>query len=32
MQEGNAILDRFAELSRPFGTELCNETRSVRLA
>jgi len=32
MQEGSAILDRFAELSRPFGTELCNETRSVRLA
>ncbi len=29
--EGSAILDRFAELSRPFGTELCNETRSVRL-
>jgi poly-gamma-glutamate synthesis protein (capsule biosynthesis protein) len=31
-QEGSAILDRFAELSRPFGTELCNEARSVRLA
>jgi poly-gamma-glutamate synthesis protein (capsule biosynthesis protein) len=29
--EGNAILERFAELSRPFGTELGNETRSVRL-
>jgi hypothetical protein len=31
-EEGNAILDRFVELSRPFGTTLCNETRSVRLA
>jgi hypothetical protein len=30
-QEGIAILERFAELSRPFGTELGNETRSVRL-
>jgi hypothetical protein len=30
--EGSAILDRFAELSRPFGTELCDEARSVRLA
>ena len=31
-EEGRGILDRFAELSRPFGTELCNEGRSVRLA
>ena len=31
-EEGSAILDRFAALSRPFGTELCNEARSVRLA
>ena len=31
VDEGNAILGRFAELSRPFGTELGNETRSVRL-
>jgi hypothetical protein len=31
MAEGSAILDRFATLSRPFGTELCNEARSVRL-
>ena len=31
VNEGNAILERFAELSRPFGTELGNETRSVRL-
>ncbi|MBL6615036.1 MAG: CapA family protein [Reyranella sp.] len=30
-QEGNAILERFAELSRPFGTVLCDEARSVRL-
>ena len=30
--EGRAILDRFAELSRPFGTELCNDVGSVRLA
>jgi hypothetical protein len=30
--EGSAILDRFAELSRPFGTELCDEAQSVRLA
>ena len=30
-EEGSAILDRFAALSRPFGTELCNEARSVRL-
>ena len=30
-EEGRAILDRFAELSRPFGTELRNEARSVRL-
>jgi len=29
--EGRAILDRFAALSRPFGTELDNEARSVRL-
>jgi poly-gamma-glutamate synthesis protein (capsule biosynthesis protein) len=32
MEEGNAILERFAELSQPFGTELYNEARSVRLA
>ena len=32
MEEGRAILDRFAELSQPFGTELCNDRRSVRLA
>jgi poly-gamma-glutamate synthesis protein (capsule biosynthesis protein) len=32
VEEGSAILDRFAKLSRPFGTELCNEARSVRLA
>ena len=31
-EEGNAILARFAELSRPFGTELVNEGLSVRLA
>jgi poly-gamma-glutamate synthesis protein (capsule biosynthesis protein) len=31
-EEAGAILDRFAELSRPFGTELCNDRRSVRLA
>jgi capsule synthesis protein PGA_cap len=30
-EEGRAILDRFAELSHPFGTELGNEGRSVRL-
>jgi hypothetical protein len=30
-EEGRAILDRFAELSRPFGTEFANEARSVRL-
>ena len=30
-EEGGAILDRFAALSRPFGTELCNDGRSVRL-
>jgi poly-gamma-glutamate synthesis protein (capsule biosynthesis protein) len=30
--EGRAILDRFAELSRPFGTELCNEERAIKLA
>lgn len=30
-EEGRAILARFDELSRPFGTELCNEGRSVRL-
>jgi poly-gamma-glutamate synthesis protein (capsule biosynthesis protein) len=30
--EASAILDRFAELSRPFGTELCDDQRSVRLA
>jgi poly-gamma-glutamate synthesis protein (capsule biosynthesis protein) len=30
--EGRAILDRFAELSRPFGTELCSEGRAVSLA
>ena len=30
-EEGSAILDRFAELSRPFGTELGNDGRSVRL-
>jgi poly-gamma-glutamate synthesis protein (capsule biosynthesis protein) len=29
--EGRAILDRFAALSQPFGTELDNEARSVRL-
>jgi hypothetical protein len=29
--EGRAILDRFAELSRPFGTEFADEARSVRL-
>ena len=29
--EGRAILDRFAALSRPFGTELCAEARTVRL-
>lgn len=29
--EGRAILDRFTALSRPFGTELDNEARSVRL-
>ncbi|MBS0220768.1 MAG: hypothetical protein JSR91_08500 [Proteobacteria bacterium] len=32
MDGGNAILERFAELSRPFGTELCSELRAVRLA
>ena len=32
VEEGSAILDRFASLSRPFGTELCNDGRSVRLA
>jgi poly-gamma-glutamate synthesis protein (capsule biosynthesis protein) len=31
-EEGRAILDRFAGLSRPFGTELGEEGRSVRLA
>ncbi len=31
-EDGRAILDRFAELSRPFGTELCDEGRSVILA
>ncbi|MBM3548762.1 MAG: CapA family protein [Alphaproteobacteria bacterium] len=31
-EEGRAILARFAELSRPFGTELCEEGRSVKLA
>lgn len=31
MEEGSAVLDRFARLSRPFGTELCREARSVRL-
>jgi poly-gamma-glutamate capsule biosynthesis protein CapA/YwtB (metallophosphatase superfamily) len=30
-EEGRAILDRFAELSHPFGTEFANEARSVRL-
>ena len=30
-EEGRAILDRFAALSRPFGTEFANEARSVRL-
>ena len=30
--EGRAILDRFAELSRPFGTVLGDEGRTVRLA
>lgn len=29
--EGRAILDRFAELSRPFGTELAGDGKSVRL-
>ncbi|MBY0318761.1 MAG: CapA family protein [Reyranella sp.] len=29
--EGRAILERFAALSRPFGTELDTEARSVRL-
>jgi len=31
-EEGSAILGRFAALSRPFGTELGDEGRSVRLA
>jgi poly-gamma-glutamate synthesis protein (capsule biosynthesis protein) len=31
-EEGSAILARFAELSRPFGTELSDEGRSVKLA
>ena len=31
-EEGRAILARFAELSRPFGTELGDEGRSVILA
>jgi hypothetical protein len=30
-RRGRAILDRFAALSRPFGTEFANEARSVRL-
>jgi poly-gamma-glutamate capsule biosynthesis protein CapA/YwtB (metallophosphatase superfamily) len=30
LDEGRAILDRFAELSHPFGTEFANEARSVR--
>jgi poly-gamma-glutamate capsule biosynthesis protein CapA/YwtB (metallophosphatase superfamily) len=30
-EEGRAILDRFAELSHPFGTEFATEARSVRL-
>jgi poly-gamma-glutamate synthesis protein (capsule biosynthesis protein) len=29
--EGRAILDRFAALSRPFGTELDDEAQSIRL-
>ncbi len=29
--EGRAILERFAELSRPFGTELAGDGKSVRL-
>ena len=29
--EGRAILERFAELSRPFGTELASDGTSVRL-
>jgi poly-gamma-glutamate synthesis protein (capsule biosynthesis protein) len=32
MEKDRAILDRFAVLSRPFGTELCIEGQSVRLA
>jgi len=31
IEEGSRILDRFAQLSRPFGTEFCNDRRSVRL-
>jgi poly-gamma-glutamate synthesis protein (capsule biosynthesis protein) len=32
VEEGRAILDRFAGLSRPFGTELRSDGQSVRLA
>ncbi len=31
-EEARSILSRFAELSRPFGTVLCDEGRTVRLA